>query len=196
MAIMRFSSVSAIAPALPSPANSTSGNVAPFRVWLAERERRPRPVRFPSEARRIMVGIDFSPASDTAMGLVFGIAATTGTVVDLVHVFDGFTEAFVRGNRRALDDADALLARVEQGLRARTTAAASEGVRCVATSLVGAPGLEITRHARRTGVDLLVLGIGPDSRGPFGRAWSAEAADQALRTGAWQQRPLFSSASF
>jgi len=173
-----------------------SQELAPFRLWLAERDRRPRPVRFPSEARRIMVGIDFSHASDSAMGLVLGIAATTGTVIDLVHVFDGFTEAFVFGNRRALDDIDAVLARVERGLRARTTAAAAEGVRCVATSLVGAPGMELTRHARCTGVDLLVLGIGAESRGPFGRAWSAAAAVQTLRTGAWQQRPLFPSASF
>jgi nucleotide-binding universal stress UspA family protein len=130
------------------------------------------------------------------MGVVFAIAATTGTVVDLVHVFDGFTEAFVLGNRPLLDHVDAVFERVGQALRARTTAAAADGVRCVATSLVGAPGIELTRHARRTGADLLVLGVGADSRGPLGRAWSANAADQALRTGQWHQRPLVSSESF
>ena len=51
-----------------------------------------------------MVWVD-PPASDTAMGVVFAIAATTGTVVDLVHVFDGFTEGLVLGNWLLLDQA-------------------------------------------------------------------------------------------
>ena len=193
-----------VAPAAPAPANSIAPasathfaqDWAPFRLWMAVRDQRPRPVRFPGEMRRIMVGVDFSPASDTAMGVVFGIAATTGTVIDLVHVFDGFTEALVLGNRSLLDHVDTVLARIERELRARATAAAADGVRCVSTSLAGAPGIELTRHARRTGADLLVLGVGADSRGPFGHAWSANAAAQTLRTGAWHQRPLISPASF
>ena len=143
-----------------------------------------------------MVGVDFSQASDAAMGLVFGIAATTGTVVDLVHVLDGFTEAFVLGDRTLLDHVDATLALVGRELRARTVAAASDGVRCVSTSLVGAPGIELTQHARRTGADLLVLGLGVETRGPLGRAWSADAAVQTLRTGNWHQRQVISSAGF
>jgi len=190
--------------AAPAPANSIAPasathlaqDWAPFRIWLGVRDSRPRPVRFPGEMRRIMVGADFSAASDAAMSVVLGIAGTTGTVVDLVHVFDGFTEALVLGNPTLLDHVDALLARIERALRARVTAAAGYGVRCVATSLVGAPGIELTRHARRTGADLLVLGVGPDDRGPFGRAWSADAATQALRTGVWHQRPLVSATRF
>jgi len=180
----------------PASATHLAQDWAPFRLWMASRDQRPRPVRFPGEMRRIMVGVDFSPASDTAIGVVFAIAATTGTVVDLVHVFDGFTEAMVLGNRALLDHVDTVLARIDMALRARATAAAADGVRCVATSLVGAPGIELTAHARRTGADLLVLGVGADCRGPFGRAWSADAAAQALRTGAWHQRTLVSPASF
>jgi nucleotide-binding universal stress UspA family protein len=191
-----------VSPAAPAPANSIAPasathlaqDWAPFRLWVASPDQRPRPVRFPGETRRIMVGVDFSPASDTAMGVVFAIAATTGTVVDLVHVFDGFTEALVLGNRPLLDHVDGVLARVDRALRARANAAAGDGVRCVSTSLAGAPGIELTNHARYTGADLLVLGVGADSRGPFGRAWSADAAAQVLRTGAWHQRTLVSPA--
>jgi nucleotide-binding universal stress UspA family protein len=179
-----------------APAPHVPLDWAPFRLWLAVRDHRPRPVRFPGEARRIMMGADFSQASDAAMGVVFGIAATTGTVVDLVHVFDGFTEAFIFGDRPLLDHVDTVLARVGQALRARTSAAAADGVRCVSTSLVGAPGIELTQHARRTGADLLVLGLGTEARGPLGRAWSADAAIQAVRTGIWHQRPLVTSACF
>jgi nucleotide-binding universal stress UspA family protein len=159
-----------------------------FRLWLAVRDRRPRPIRYPAESRRIMVGVDFSWASDLAVNLVAGIAATTETLVDLVHVFDGFDEAFVRGNRAILDRVDAVLASVGRELRMRTLATAAQGVRCVSTSLAGAPGIELTRHARDTGADLLVLGLGLESRGPLGRAWSADAAAQALRTGSWTER--------
>jgi nucleotide-binding universal stress UspA family protein len=162
-----------------------------FRLWLAVRDGRPRPIRYPAtESRRIMVGVDFSWASDMAVNMVAGIAATTQTVVDLVHVFDGFDEAFRRGNPAILDRVDAVLASVGRALRMRTLATAAQGVRCVSTSLVGAPGVELTRHARETGADLLVLGLGLEGRGPLGRAWSCDAADQALRTGRWQeQRP-------
>ena len=180
-----------VASATPVPADGGA-----FRLWLAERDHRPRAVRFPGEARRIMVGVDFSQASDAALGVVFGIAATTGTVVDLVHVFDGFSEAFVFGDRPVLDHVDSVLARVGQALRARASAGMADGVRCVSTSLVGAPGIELTQHARRTGADLLVLGWGPDVRGPLGRAWSAAAAAQAVRTGTWHQRPLVTAANF
>lgn len=162
-----------------------------FRLWLAVLDGGPRPIRYPAESRRIMVGVDFSWASDLAVNLVAGIAATTETLVDLVHVFDGFDEAFVRGNRAILDRVDTVLSNVRRELRMRVLATAAQGVRCVSTSLAGAPGLELTRHARETGADLLVLGIGMESRGPLGRAWSANAAAQALRVGTWtERRPL------
>jgi nucleotide-binding universal stress UspA family protein len=159
-----------------------------FRLWLAVRDGRPRAIRYPAESRRIMVGVDFSWASDLAINLVAGIAATTETLVDLVHVFDGFDEAFVRGNLAILDRVDSVLANIGRELRMRALATAAQGVRCVSTSLVGAPGLELTRHARETGADLLVLGLGLESRGPLGRTWSAQGAAQAMRTGLWQER--------
>jgi nucleotide-binding universal stress UspA family protein len=159
-----------------------------FRLWLAVRDGRPRAIRYPAESRRIMVGVDFSWASDLAVNLVAGIAATTETLVDLVHVFDGFSEAFVDGDPSILDRVDAVLANVGRELRMRTMATAAQGVRCVSTSLVGAPGLELTRHARETGADLLVLGLGIESRGPLGPAWSAVGAAQALRSGRWKER--------
>jgi hypothetical protein len=54
--------------------------------------------------------------------VVFAIAVTTGTVVDLVHVFDGFTEGLVLGNWLLLDQVDAVLARIDRALRARASA--------------------------------------------------------------------------
>ena len=171
------------------PSTPASGS-ASFRIWLAVRNGKPRVVRFP---HRIMVGVDFTRASDAALRLVLAIASTTGTLVDLVHVFDGFTEAFVCGDRPVLDRVDSVLAGVANALRVRARDGAAQGATCEVTSLVGAPALEISQHAEKTGADLLVLGLGADTRGSLGRAWSATAAKQVLRTGMWRERPLVSS---
>jgi nucleotide-binding universal stress UspA family protein len=162
---------------------------------MAVRDERPRPVRIPCEGRRIIVGVDFSSASDAVMGLVLGIAATTDAAVDLVYVLDGFTEAFIRGHHALLDRVDAILEAAERALRIRKEAAAAQGARCTATTLVGAPGIELTRHAEKTGADLLVLGLSSEPGGRLGRAWSTDAALQILRAGTWHERrplaPLF-----
>ena len=183
-------------PPAPDPLTAAARPSALFRLWLAARDAQMRPLRFPGEGRRIMVGVDLSPASDAALGLVVGIAAITDTIVDLVHVFDGFREAFMGGNRSLLDRSDWVAATVAAELRARAVAAAAQGARCVSTALEGAPAVELTRHAQKTGADLLVLGLGPPTTGPLGAAWSSQAAAQLLRGGSWHERPLSSPGYF
>jgi nucleotide-binding universal stress UspA family protein len=163
-----------------------------FHLWCAVRDRHPRPIRYPAESRRIMVGTDFSVPSDLAVSLVAGIAASTDALVDLVHVFDGFSQAFVRGEPSVLDRVDAILDGVARELRARVRAATAQGARCVSTSLVGAPGLELTRHARETGADLLVLGlVGQTGGDRIGRDPGRETAAQVVRLGVWRElRPM------
>ena len=186
MTIMRPATALTTRISTASPIHSDPAS-PPVRLWLASRTSKPRVIRYP---HRIMVGMDFTRASDAALGLVVAIAATTGTLVDLVHVFDGFTQAFVLGDRPILDRVDAVLADIGHALQSRMVEAAAQGATCVATSLVGAPAVELDRHAEKTGADLLVLGLGGESRSPFGRAWSADAAVQILRTGTWHERPL------
>lgn len=164
----------------------------PVRIWLASRTSKPQVIRYP---HRIMVGVDFTRASDAALGLVVAIAATTGTLVDLVHVFAGFNQAFEFSDRPVLERVDAVLADIGHALQSRMAEAAAQGATCVVTSLVGAPAVELDRHADQTGADLLVLGLGSEPRSQFGRAWSADAAAQILRTGTWHERPLASPAA-
>src|SRR5215212_7333911 len=47
-------------------------------------------------ARRIIVGMDFSPASESARRLAVGIARASGGTLDLVSVQDAFSETFTR----------------------------------------------------------------------------------------------------
>jgi len=147
-------------------------------------------------ARRILVGMDFSPAAESARRLALGIALGSDAVVDVVHVFDAFTEAFVRHDPRVLDNVDATLRDIEQALLRRERMARVQGVRCVHTSLVGAPGIELARHAALTRSDLIVLGDGDEQPGRFGWTWGRRAARQILRSARWQGMILLRPAPF
>ena len=153
--------------------------------------------RLPLRPRRIIVGVDFSAISEGARRLALGLARTTGAVVDLVGVLDGFDELFVRRSGRLLagsesrsfdGDAavDALQAEIVEALRCRERLARAAGIRCEHTFLAGVPGLELGQHALRTGADLIVLGAGPDEPARFGWAWGARAAEQILQAGKWR----------
>lgn len=136
-------------------------------------------------ARRIMVGMDFSTAAESARRLALGIALGSDALVDLVHVFDGFTEAFTRHDPRVFENLDGLLGEIEHALARRERMGRVQGVRCVHTSLVGAPGIELAAHAARTRADLMVLADGEEEPGRFGFTWGRRAARQILQSTRW-----------
>jgi|GEM_PF-6193939 len=137
-------------------------------------------------ARRIIVGIDFSPASESARRLAVGIARASGGTLDLVSVQDTFCETFTRGPEDLSSGPDLVGTFIEDALVRRVALALTQGVLCGHTSLTGDPGRELAQHALRTGADLIVLGVGAERPGRFGRAWSRPAARQILREGRWR----------
>ena len=138
-------------------------------------------------ARRIVVGIDFSPASESARRLAVGIARASGGSVDLVSVVEPFDPTFGSKKDEALISGPDLIATfIDDALVRRVALALAEGVPCVRTSLVGVPGRELSEHALRTDADLIVLGVGAHQEGRFGRPWGREAAEQILRGGRWR----------
>ena len=145
--------------------------------------------------KRIVVGMDFSPASESARRLAFGIALAADALVDIVHVLDAFTEAFLHKNPDVLATGDALLIEIDQSLARRQRMAQSQGIRCVHTSLVGAPGIELAIHAAITRTDLIVLGDTDEQPGRFGWTWGRRAAEQIRNSSHWQGtvllRPVF-----
>jgi nucleotide-binding universal stress UspA family protein len=148
----------------------------------------PRPARprgLPLRPRRIIAAVDFTPAGERAREVALALARASDAVLDLVHVLDAFDLIFVRRQPDLLAEPEAVLAGIDVALRSRALAARREGVRCVWTSLVGAPGLELGRHATRTGADLLVVG-GPRDAADFVSGWGARALEQLLALPRWR----------
>lgn len=175
----------------PLPPSATTGGQAASRLRHATWDSRTS-----IRARRILVGMDFSPAAESARRLALGIALASDAVVDVVHVFDGFTEAFTRvpARPRVLEDLDTLLGDIERALARRERMGRVQGVRCVHTSLVGAPGIELAEHAARTRADIILLGDGEEEPGRFGWTWGRRAARQIMTSPRWHGLILLRSA--
>jgi nucleotide-binding universal stress UspA family protein len=131
--------------------------------------RRPAPFRL----RRILAAVDFSPESERARRLAESVAASTDALLDLLCVVDAFTEIFCNDNRDLAENPDRFLSSTGIALEVLVRHARSQGIRCVGTLLVGAPALELARHAGRTGADLLVLTLPRMVQVLRGRQWRA-----------------------
>jgi nucleotide-binding universal stress UspA family protein len=159
--------------------------------WLASNDPfevgpRPEPTHgLPLRPRRIIAAVDFTPAGERAREVALALARASDAVLDLVHVLDAFDHIFVRKQADLLAEPEAVLAGIDVALRSRALAARREGARCVWTSLVGAPGLELARHATRTGTDLLAIG-GPRDARDFASGWGTRALEQLLALPRWR----------
>jgi nucleotide-binding universal stress UspA family protein len=136
--------------------------------------------------RRILVVVDFSEASEDARRFASAIAIASDAVIDFVHVFDAFTEVFVRKNVYGLDEVEKMMAAIERALSRRAGLARSVGVRATHTRLVGAPGLELPTHATSTGADLIVLGDGENEPGCYGWTSGRQVARQIINSTRWK----------
>jgi nucleotide-binding universal stress UspA family protein len=140
----------------------------------------------PLRPRRVIAAVDFTPAGERARSVATAVARASGAVLDLVHVLDAFDQIFVRRRPDLLAEPRAVMDGIDVALRSRARAARAAGVTCVVTALVGAPGLELGRHAARTGADMVAIGTpaGDDDRSRAG--WGARAMQQLLRIPRWR----------
>jgi len=144
-----------------------------------------RPPQLPLRPRRIIAAVDFTPAGERAREVAVRLARASDAVLDRVHVLDAFDHIFVRRQPELLAEPEAVLDGIDAALASRARAAQQRGVRCVWTSLVGAPGLELGRHATRTRADLLVVGAAAASE-EQPAAWGARALEQLLSIPGWR----------
>jgi nucleotide-binding universal stress UspA family protein len=119
----------------------------------------PRPVARLLRRRRIMVLIEFTPASEVACQMGIGLARKTGSLLELVCVLDAFTELFQHQNAGLALHPEDWLAVLGAALAVRAAPGLEAGVPTLTTTLVGAPALELVRHARSTGAAVVIVGI-------------------------------------
>lgn len=115
-----------------------------------------------SEAKRILCPVDFSSASERALGWALELAALSGAELEVLTVLDGFeglevfldagldiTEYRQEQYRIAREQLDSLLQRFS---------ADAKGVKVTANVLEGVPHQVIIEHALRTHADLISIG--------------------------------------
>jgi nucleotide-binding universal stress UspA family protein len=108
--------------------------------------------------RRVLVGVDFSPASRVALAHALHVAEHQRASVEVVHVVESFEPAlpFLEANRRAV-------ARMKQqevsraGSRLARFVGARHPVPVTTRVLSGKPDVAILERARRSRADLIVL---------------------------------------
>jgi nucleotide-binding universal stress UspA family protein len=130
--------------------------------------------------RNILVPIDTSPLSELAARKAAALARSTGATVHLVLVYESPFPAFDAGHLLdagflAVDRAhyERQLRRIAHDVTRRS------GSPCDFVMLVGAPAETITKHARDTGVDLIVMST--HGRTGVSRAWFGSVADALAR---------------
>jgi nucleotide-binding universal stress UspA family protein len=152
--------------------------LAPPSILADVRGHDARPA-MPAHLERIVLAQELTAGTEVASRLATALARRTDALLDVVAVVDAFSEVFDRRNQAAIRDPDRFLATMQTLLDVQVLLIRRRGIRCIGTLLVGAPPLELARHAAATKADLMVLGTSPQTVAHVGQAlhWRALAVD-------------------
>jgi hypothetical protein len=113
--------------------------------------------------QRIILVQELTVGAEVASRLAVALARRSDAVLDVVAVIDAFSEVFQRQNREAIRAPERFLSTIQTLLDVQVQIIRRRGVRCVGTLLVGAPPLELARHATASQADLMVLRSTPQT---------------------------------
>jgi nucleotide-binding universal stress UspA family protein len=107
--------------------------------------------------KRILVPTDFSDTAQRAIDAAVDEALRSDASIELVHVYQPPT--YWGAETLVLPETeDAMRRHIEESLAAVARDVRARGVPCTTTWFVGAPWIEVARHAREGGFDLVVMG--------------------------------------
>jgi nucleotide-binding universal stress UspA family protein len=112
-------------------------------------------------SNRVILVQELTVGAEVASRLATALARRSDAVLDVVAVVDAFSEVFLRRNREVMRDPERFLSTIQTLLDVQVQMTRRRGVRAVGTLLVGAPALELARHVRSSGADLMVLRSAP-----------------------------------
>jgi nucleotide-binding universal stress UspA family protein len=142
----------------------------------AAREPLPGPVLF----KRIVCGIDFSPASEHAVKYALSLASEAGGEITLAHVLEGLGEGLSRfADIKVPDFVRQLGAASHAELATLIPPAAREWCKPDIQVSSGKPWRELLRIAEAHGADLIVLGI--HGRNPVSMFFFGSTTNQMVR---------------
>ena len=134
----------------------------------------------PRAVRKILVPTDFSELSGEAVQTAVAFAKVFGASIELVHVF--VEPAYILPPPVDMAsfpfDLAQILDRVQNGLDAERDRVKGSGVTVTTTTLSGRAAPEIVAHAKKTGVDLIVMGT--HGRSGFQHALLGSVAERVV----------------
>lgn len=125
--------------------------------------------------KKIIVGIDFTPKSDHAVGIAVNLSKTAGGTVVLVHAVPTAAEA----QRGTTASAQEVTRTIEQRLRDEAARLAAQTGATVDYGVVEGPAAaEVVKYVERWGGDLIV--VGTEGRTGLGRLVLGSVAEQLV----------------
>ncbi len=134
------------------------------------------------EIKSILVGIDFSEGSRSALRYAVGLAESFGAKLVLVHVIDGHDLKLV-ASTMGVDEAEMLHGLREDASGKLSDFLASEAAGLDAESLIasGAPYHQIALKDRQLAADLIILGGQGMSRDRMAELFFGSTAEKVVR---------------
>jgi nucleotide-binding universal stress UspA family protein len=127
----------------------------------------------------IVVAVDFTPETALAIGRAAWLPLERDATISLVHpVPDSVPEA---ARNAIMEEAARRLGRITEEIRGRVRSRGLLDIEVHAAAVVGRPFVEIIRHARSRGADLVVMGRHDPGRG--GGVVDEPTAERVIRKG-------------
>jgi universal stress protein E len=150
---------------------ATAAGLNPSMLVGTDSERLARKSRWPvlvsrvtpiSESKRILCPVDFSSASERALGWALELASISGAELEVITILDGFEglEVFLDAGLDITEyrQEQYAIAREQLDALLQRFSADAKGVKVTASVLEGVPHQVIIEHALRSSADLISLG--------------------------------------
>jgi nucleotide-binding universal stress UspA family protein len=129
--------------------------------------------------RKIVVGADFSEATQPVVLAAIALARSFKASVDVVHVREPFAYPVTGGTIPSAQQKEVLFNWIDKALSDLGERFAEADIPCITTSLDGAPHIKLISHAEMTGADLIV--VGTHGRGGLAHAVLGSVAERVVQ---------------
>jgi nucleotide-binding universal stress UspA family protein len=129
--------------------------------------------------KRIIVGVDFSGATEAIVRATITLASSFRATVDVVHVRQPFAYPMTGGAIPTDAQKEVLFNWIDDALERVCGQFADAGVACITTSLDGSPAARLVAHAEKTAADLII--VGTHGRGGLSHAILGSVANRVVQ---------------
>lgn len=108
--------------------------------------------------KKIVVGTDFSEATDAVLQMAIANALSHQASIELVHVREPFSYAVTGGDLPTDAQKEIVFNWIDDSLGRLAARVTNAGVSCITTTLDGSAHAQLVSHADKVDADLIVVG--------------------------------------